>query len=468
MPRPLSSAARCLAVLLAALCAPFDAIHPRAVDPVVQISPFAGRWEGVASSGDRHFPVRVDIGSAPHAAVALIDYPAVPVYAAPFEIGIDGDRITLSRNPPGGPPSRMQASLVHDRLRGDFNGAGVRDATLELVRTGPAPATLRESELQFASADAQLAGTVVWPEGAGPHPAIVITHGSGPVHRGQAMYRTEAFRYARRGVAALIYDKRGDGASSGDWRSASLHMLARDALAGVAALRGLPDIRGDRIGVAGHSQGGWIAPLASTLSSDVAFVIATAASGLGPMAQSLHHNANEMRAAGFDPSDIDLAQALRKRLYDGVRAGAYSEALERDLTAAATRSWFPASQLPTPRLEAISEGERQLLLFEPLPMWRKVRVPVLAIWGAEDVHLQAARSRDLIAEALAVAGNGNVSLHVLPGLDHGFLRSVAPDSAWDFPRGDPQVESLIATWLRQHVVEPDSRFRSEKTGAIDA
>lgn len=415
-------------------------------------SPFVGRWEGSATAQGRQFTVAIDIVEGGQGVTALVDYPDVPVYAAPFQAQVDGDRIILSRHPVDGPESRMEASRTGSRLRGTFTGAGARDAALELVRRHDSPSVLSETPVRFANDGVALAGTVVWPQGAGPFPAVVISHGSGPGHRDQALYRTEAFRYARQGVAALVYDKRGCGESGGDWRSASLDDLARDALAGLRALQASPRIRGDAIGVAGHSQGGWIAPLVATLSPDVAFVIATSASGLDPMAQSLHHNANEMRAAGFGPAEIEAAQALRRRLYDGVRAGGFPEALERDLTTASKQPWFAASALPTPPIAAVSNGERAMLLFDPLPVWRAVRVPVLAIWGADDIHLPAARSRDLVARELAAGGNTAISLHVVPAATHGFMRSPDGDAAWDFPRGELVVERQVSAWLRQHVV----------------
>ena len=65
----------------------------------------------------------------------------------------------------------------------------------------------------FAHAPASLAGTVVLPRGAGPHPAVVFVHGSGPARRGEFFHFAD--RFARAGIAALIYDKRGSGASVG-------------------------------------------------------------------------------------------------------------------------------------------------------------------------------------------------------------------------------------------------------------
>ena len=99
---------------------------------------------------------------------------------------------------------------------------------------------------------------------------------------------------------------------------------------------------------------------------------------------------------------------------------------------------------------------RRLLLFEPEPVWRSVRVPVLAIWGSEDINLPAVRSRDLVAGALSAGGNDDASLHLVPGLTHGFLKARGPDDAWDFPRGDPAVEAIVADWIRTELQSPAS------------
>ena len=80
--------------------------------------------------------------------------------------------------------------------------------------------------------------------------------------------------FARKGVAALIYDKRGCGASTGDWTRAGLSDLAEDALACVQFLRSRPDINPTQVGLWGLSQGASIIPIAAGRSPEVAFVIA--------------------------------------------------------------------------------------------------------------------------------------------------------------------------------------------------
>ena len=118
-------------------------------------------------------------------------------------------------------------------------------------------------------------------------------------------YRTEAYFFAAHGIASLIYDRRGLGESSGDEQSAGLHDLADDAIAGVHRLQEQPEIDPRRIGAWGHSQGGWVAPIAAARSSDVSFVIAQSAPAITPAAQEVFRvgtNArNEARARPRSP-----------------------------------------------------------------------------------------------------------------------------------------------------------------------
>ncbi len=138
----------------------------------------------------------------------------------------------------------------------------------------------RTEQVGFHNGSIRLSGTLVLPNGPGPHPAVVMIHGSGPATRDAL--RPWADMYARRGVAVLIHDKRGTGASTGNWARASFDDLAGDALSGAAFLRGRPEINGRQIGLHGMSLGGWIAPLAASRNPDIAFVIVESAPVLSP------------------------------------------------------------------------------------------------------------------------------------------------------------------------------------------
>ena len=79
-------------------------------------------------------------------------------------------------------------------------------------------AAFKEEEIFFENDQVRLSGTLVVPAGQGPHPAVVLVHGSGPVTRD--FFGPIAYLFARRGIAVLSYDKRGIGKSGGHWLDA--------------------------------------------------------------------------------------------------------------------------------------------------------------------------------------------------------------------------------------------------------
>ena len=141
----------------------------------------------------------------------------------------------------------------------------------------------RQLEVRFRSGRALLAGTLTLPPGAGPHPALVWVHGGGMQTRDY--FPDLAALCAGAGFAVLTYDKQGGGQSGGRYPGdladeRLIDTLARDAEAAVRFLAAQPGVDRARVGLAGHSQGGWIVPLAATREPTVRFVVAFAGPAL--------------------------------------------------------------------------------------------------------------------------------------------------------------------------------------------
>ena len=133
---------------------------------------------------------------------------------------------------------------------------------------------LRTEEIEFVSHGAKLSGSIVLPAGD-IHAAVVFIHGSGK----QARNPNLAMLFARDGVAALVYDKRGAGKSGGEYESnhnvgeKNLALLADDAVSALRSLAAHPALKGKPVGFAGISQAGWIAPLAAQRSDQAKFLL---------------------------------------------------------------------------------------------------------------------------------------------------------------------------------------------------
>lgn len=229
--------------------------------------------------------------------------------------------------------------------------------------------------------DLALAGMLFVPEGEGPFPVVVAIHGSGTSVRDNAWYLSFAQGLQARGIAVLLPDKRGSEQSGGDWRDASFDDLASDTQAAVDYLRTRHGDRFSAIGLAGFSQGGHIAPIVASRSDDVRFVANVVGSSL-PMHRLLRYEeTHNLRELGMLPGVSD--------------AVAYASSL-----------WV--RKLAQPRFwDAVGD-------FDPLPYWRRVEVPVLVLYGAEDTNVPTRAS----AERLRGLGKPNLRVVVFEGSGH--------------------------------------------------
>jgi dienelactone hydrolase len=148
--------------------------------------------------------------------------------------------------------------------------AAVRPPKPDYSAPADAPYTA-EDVMVKTPAGHTLAGTLTLPKGASrakPAGAIVTVTGSGPQDRDEAIglqgyrpFRQIADSLGRRGIAVLRMDDRGTGESGGTFKGSTSADFAEDVRAGLAYLRTRPEIRHDRLGVLGHSEGALIAPM---------------------------------------------------------------------------------------------------------------------------------------------------------------------------------------------------------------
>ncbi len=258
---------------------------------------------------------------------------------------------------------------------------------------------LKEAEVDFKNGDITLAGTLVMPRTEGAHPAIVIIHGSGPDEGSE--YRVYAEQFALAGIAALLYDKRGSGKSTGDWRHLTLEELTADTLAAVAYLKSRPGINPQQIGLWGISQGSWVAALAASRSKDVAFVITVAGDGVSPTQQEMYHKDEMFRHLGYSERARDTALKAWKLIFDWLVLVADGK--------------FP---LPKGVMESELSGAYFGLNHDPIPDWEKVSQPALLIYGDDDKLTPRTESITRIDAALKKAGNRDYSFVVFPKAAH--------------------------------------------------
>lgn len=420
------------------------ALFVTAAHPAMAQTSLEGHWEGAITHEGKPWPVRADIVREGGDVHAYLDFPAYGLYyrRALLEKQDSTVRITFT----SGRDTAIFSGIQHGSdLSGAWSGLGL-SAQFALRRTADAPPRLGEETVHFTNGDVSLAGRLVKPANAGPWPAIVWTHGSSKQTRDADFYRDRAYLLAQGGVASLIYDKRGVGESTGD-PDATLDELAGDAVAAAIYLRNRPDIRADRVGVGGFSQGGYVAPLAAARYGQIAFVVVGAAPGISPAELNDFAAQSALQRAGVDSLGIGRAMQLRRDVAQVQRTGVGRAKIESDLAGAKSAPWFRAADLPLGPIDQLGPRGLGVLDFDPLAVWSAVNVPVLALWGANDQLVPAARSRALIEGTMTTSARARATFEIFPNASHGILLVPSRDAPWDWPRLAPGFHDLLLGWI---------------------
>jgi hypothetical protein len=343
-------------------------------------------------------------------------------------------------------------------LAGDSINGKFKDGTAEgqfVLRRAPSAAAnpYRTEEVSFQNGDVKLAGSLLIPtDGKQRHPAILFMHGSGAEGRFASRFFADFF--ARQGIATLIYDKRGVGASTGNWRNSTFSDLAQDAIAGVEFLKNRTDIDPRRIGIYGHSQGATIAPLVASQSPAVSFVIASAASGL-PAAEVERYSLRNSLGSGDSLNADELREARRyvDLVVESGRLGRRTPALDSAIGRDSTAKWF----FPAPPNDSYYwRFSKQIADYDAATYWRKVHVPVLFLYGEKDQRVPVAESVRKIKAALKAANNRRYTIKIFPNANH-TLRVPSSGSRFAWPSNPPRYLETLRQWVSEVTRSKSSR-----------
>ncbi|MBI4720767.1 MAG: alpha/beta fold hydrolase [Chitinivibrionia bacterium] len=322
--------------------------------------------------------------------------------------------------------------------------------------------TFEQRNITFANGDAVLSGVLKTPLGKGPFPAVVLVHGSGPGGREQMESMSRFFVHL--GMAVVSYDKRGCGASGGDWKQVDLETLADDALAAVSMLASEPGIDPKRIGLWGISQGGWITPLAASRSNKVAFVINHSGPGTSLRRQDTYMMTSTLKSQGVPAEDIELAVQAMNILYDYGRKKATIEQLEaavdklRGKPGLEEFTSLSADQLVPDSLYARQAIGDPAWFFhldpdrDALQPYRLLRCPLLVVYGKLDYTIPVEESEAKISAVLKESAHPDYLVKVLERTGHGMslMNPDEPNKPAEPLSIAPEYFSLIEEWLKGH------------------
>jgi pimeloyl-ACP methyl ester carboxylesterase len=262
--------------------------------------------------------------------------------------------------------------------------------------------------------------------------ALIALHGAAGGVRDHPLYRHLHQVLPSVGIGVVTFDRRGEGQSTGAPSGGNFELQARDALE-VAQGVGAP-----RTGLWGFSQGAWVAPLAATMSSHVAFLVLVASTGVTPSAQMTYATAQQLRRAGYPPEDVTEMLELRRAVESWIHHpdGARVAELESAIAAARAKPWWDLAYLPSELPD--TEGRREWIAemdFDPWPVFARVAVPTLLFYGTDDAWTPVDES----VKAWRQASDAAVDVVLIEGATH---ELTMPDGSLS-----PIYEDRMLEWL---------------------
>ncbi|MFO0812993.1 MAG: alpha/beta fold hydrolase [Gemmatales bacterium] len=445
-----------------------------------------GSWEGALDAG----AMKLRIG------FVLKENDKKELTGTMFSIDQGNVAITLDKTVIKGREVRLQMTRQGISYIGTLNDAGDTLTGHWLQGLGKLPLTLkkvpgltklnrpqepkppfpyRSEDVTYENTDAKvkLAGTLTLPAGNGHFPAVLLITGSGPQDRDEAILGHKPFLIiadylTRRGIAVLRVDDRGIGKSTGSFATATTFDFASDVQAGVRYLASRPEIDKQRIGLIGHSEGGIIAPLVASKTSDIAFIVLLAGTGL-PGDEIIYLQGRLIaKAGGAKEADLEASATIQRVLFGAIKAEKPGPELVKklkELLKAEVAKLTPEQKKEMDKAGGIAQAEASLLTFtvpwfktfithDPVPVLKQVKCPVLALNGELDLQVPYKENLSAIEAALKAGGNKDYTIKSFPQLNHLFqtARTGAPSEYGTIEETfNPAVLQIMGDWITERV-----------------
>jgi dienelactone hydrolase len=318
-------------------------------------------------------------------------------------------------------------------------GLGLRPAVGAVPYAPPAYANssaYKESDVTVGTGQWALPGTLTMPVGAGPVPAAVLVHGSGPGDRDATVGQIKQFKdlalgLGSRGVAVLRYDKRTRVHAKLDLpRLTVKEESIDDAIAAVALLRNTPGVDPNRIVVLGHSLGGMLVPRIAAAGPPVAgFVVMAGAAR--PIPQAVVEQARYLAQADGVVSAEEQAQIHQvEQVMARVEALKPADASNPERIFGATASYW-----------------LDLRGYDPPAAAAKVKQPMLVLQGERDYQVTM---EEFSRWKSALAHRTDVSFRSYATLNHLFVEGTGRSVPAEYNTPGHVSEAVvrdIAAWI---------------------
>ncbi|MGB6875918.1 MAG: alpha/beta fold hydrolase [Candidatus Acidiferrales bacterium] len=309
-----------------------------------------------------------------------------------------------------------------------------------------------EESVTVSDGQWQMPGTLSIPNGKGPFAAVVLVSGSGPNDADETIgpnkpFKDLAWGLASNGIAVFRYPKRTyqyGAKSSADPQNLTVKdEYMDDARAAVALLAARPEINPKRIFLAGHSEGGYLAPRIVAGVPEIGGIII----GVDPQIAGI---------IILEGSTRPIEQLVIEQLqYEAKLGGPNAAPIEKiipeaqkDAQAIESPDLKPGTTVSLLGVQVPSSYFLDLRGYDPCAVAAALKIPIYVTQGGRDYQVT---TTDFANWQKALAGHANATLKLYPALNHLLFSSTGPSKPEEYFVADqhvsPEIITDIAAWI---------------------
>ncbi|MDJ0646779.1 MAG: alpha/beta fold hydrolase [Flavobacteriaceae bacterium] len=309
--------------------------------------------------------------------------------------------------------------------------------------------SFNEERVEFTLGRDTLVGYLSKPSNTKKYPVIVVLHSASHGHHNNQLYNHLEKNMNEIGVAVFTYDRRGSGESTGDFNTASLETLAKDALSAVNVLVQRKDIKTNQVGFFGISQGGWLAPCAYSISPKyISFMVLVSSSGVSPAKQMEYSAVTTLRMNNYSDSVIKVAKHLRSITNEYYRGNKERQSTQEEIDEYKEEEWFSDVYLPwrgnLPEDVTTTKWIHEMD-FDPREYYQKVDIPIMLFYGEADRWVPIDESVHVWKEVFDK--NGNSKFEIIRVKSAGHMMILNEDSNPEEEIISEQYTAELKKWV---------------------
>jgi uncharacterized protein len=439
-----------------------------------------GDWVGLLGSGESGLPILFHITGDPLSGYqASFDNPLRRIVGSKCKtIAYKGDSLFIEAATGPAVNYRGKYQPAMDSIYGiwyqDAQAIPLHLKRMLRPQTPHPPCSYRADSVEYDNADktVHLGATLTRPLADRKYPVAILITGSGLQDRDETILGHKSFAViadylTRQGIAVLRVDDRTMGLSTGDMKKATSSDYADDVIAGINYLKTRDDIDTTQIGLIGHSEGGFIGPIAYSRWPHLKFIIMLAGPGVPGSEIVLRQQTDPvkpMSQAAYEAYYPLIKQKLQ--ILNDTYGAPDSVTINRIKTVYAQwKSGQPDSILVILHAKDVSPELFGLSITPEMRPWVRyfyktdpaffliqIKCPVLALDGEKDIQVYPKQNIPVIKATLLKGGNKRVTTYIFPGMNHLFQHCNTCQFS-EYATLDetfaPEVLKTMGDWIRK-------------------